>query len=127
MAKKSLEETVASAAQEFALQVIEAVKGASLQELMALQKAPKKRGRKPGRPKKAKAVAKKKPGRPPKSKTVAAKRTVANKKRSINYPKCAYPGCGKNRYAKGKGFCGDHFKEFKTGKIKDADKYKKKK
>ena len=36
--------------------------------------------------------------------------TSANKKRSANYPKCSVPGCGKNRYSRGNGMCGAHFK-----------------
>ena len=32
--------------------------------------------------------------------------------RAVDFPKCAYPGCKKNRYARGEGFCGDHFKQF---------------
>ena len=74
-----------------------------------------KPGRKPGRPPKAVArVIAKKPGRKPAKKVAkkAAKKaamTSANKKRSAHYPKCSVPGCGKNRYSKGNGMCGEHF------------------
>ncbi len=34
-----------------------------------------------------------------------------SKKRSRKYPKCAHPGCKKNRWTRGKGFCGKHYKE----------------
>ena len=131
MANKSLEQAVSEAAQAFALEVVEAVKGASLQELMALQGAPKRLGRKPGpkpgtkRKKKPgpKPGAKRGPGRP--KKKVAVKK-VATKKRIVkNYPKCAYPGCGKNRFPRGKGFCGDHWRQWKDGKIKAASAYAK--
>ena len=117
MARSNLEKAIAEAAQGFALQVVEAVKGATLQELIALQQdgKPKRRGRKPGR--KPKAVAKK----------AAAKKAPAKKKRVVkNYPKCAYPRCNKNRFPRGKGFCGEHWKAFEAGKIKAADQYKKK-
>jgi len=122
MPKSKLEKAIAEAAQGFALQVIEAVKGATLQELIALQEgtAPKRRGRKPGR----------KPGPKPKAaaKKKAAAKAPAKKKRVVkNYPKCAYPGCSKNRFPRGKGFCGEHWKLFESGKIKSADYYNKKK
>ena len=128
--KTSLETAIAKAAQAFAMEIVEAVKGASLQELLALQgEKPKRRGRKPGpKPKaKAKAKAKRKPGRP-KKKVVAKKKVAVKKKRVVkNYPKCAYPRCNKNRFPRGKGFCGDHWRQWKAGKVKDAESYKKKK
>ena len=138
--KTSLENAIAKAAQSFAMEIVEAVKGASLQELIALQgDKPKRRGRKPGpKPKaKAKAKPKKKPGRPKKAaakrgpgrpkKKVVAKKAVKKKRVVKNYPKCAYPRCNKNRFPRGKGFCGDHWRQWKSGKIKDATTYKKKK
>ena len=141
----NLHATIEKAATTFARSIIAAVKGSTLQELLAIQgstggaAAPKRRGRPP------KAKPGRKPGRPPKvttkvkttvkkptkrvskkaakktapkagkkaAKTVA--KTSANKKRSINYPKCSVPGCGKNRYAKGNGMCGEHFKASKAG------------
>ena len=55
MAKSQLEKAISQAANDFALQIIEAVKASTLEELLALQnaEAPKKRGRKPGRPPKS--------------------------------------------------------------------------
>jgi hypothetical protein len=106
--------TIEKAASTFALSIIAAVKGASLQELLALQGCA---ARKRGRPPKAKLG--RKPGRPAKATAVKASAkkiakktamTAANKKRSANYPKCSVPGCGKNRYSKGNGMCGAHFK-----------------
>jgi hypothetical protein len=113
------------------MEIVEAVKGASLQELIALQgEKPKRRGRKPGpKPKKKPGPkAKRGPGRPPKAgkKKAAAKKTVKKKRVVKNYPKCAYPRCNKNRFPRGKGFCGDHWRQWKAGKIKDAEHYKKK-
>lgn len=133
MAKSTLENAINEAATKFAAEIVEAVKASSLQELIALQKAetPKRRGRKPGpkpkatekkKPGRPKKVEKKKPGRPPKKVEVKA----TKKKRVVkNYPKCAFPGCDKNRFPRGKGFCGDHYKEFQAGKIKAAEEYKK--
>ena len=118
--KSSLETSVAQAAAAFAAQIVDAVRGATLQELIALQgaaaaKVPgKKRGPKAGR--KAKAV--------PKAAKAAAK-PKAKKRVVKNYPKCAYPKCGKNRFPRGKGFCGEHFKAFEAGKIKAAKEYRK--
>lgn len=105
MARSNLEQAVEAAAQSFALEVIEAVKSATLQELIALQAGgtPKRRGRPPGR---------KKPGPKPQKK-VAAKAPAAKKKRVVkNYPKCKAKGCNKNRFPRGKGYCGDHWRQF---------------
>jgi hypothetical protein len=112
MAKTNLEQAINSAAGKFALEIVEAVKGATLEELIALQSGTprKKPGPKPGA---------KKRGRPPKKVAVKKKRVVKN------YPKCAYPSCNKNRFVRGKGFCGDHYKKFTEGKIKSAEEYKK--
>lgn len=129
----NLQSAIENAANAFAREIIAAVKGATLQELLGMQgeaaaapgrkrgRPPKaKPGRKPGRPSKATATKKvkakpgRKPGRPArvtaKKITKKAAKTAANKKRSINYPKCSVPGCGKNRYAKGNGMCGEHFR-----------------
>ena len=122
-----LASVIEKAADAFAKEIIAAVKAATLQELLALEggaapvvtaakrrgRPPKaKPGRKPGRPAKVKPG--RKPGRPAKAiaKKIAKKTamTSANKKRSINYPKCSVLGCGKNRYSKGNGMCGAHFK-----------------
>jgi len=43
-----------------------------------------------------------------------------------NYPKCAYPKCNKNRFPRGKSFCGEHWRQWKASKIKAASTYKKK-
>jgi len=137
----NLQSAIETAADAFAREIIDAVKAATLQELLAMReisvKAPGRRrgrppkakpGRKPGRPPKAatKKATAKKPGRKPAKKAAkkAAKKTArkairktaktpAKKRRSFNYPKCSVPGCGKNRYARGNGMCGAHFKASK--------------
>ena len=134
----NLQSAIERAADAFAREIIGAVKGATLQELLAMRDvAVAAPGRKRGRPPKAKPG--RKPGRPAKvaakktaKKTVkkafkqavkkAAKKQIkkavkapAKKKRKINFPKCSVPGCGKNRYARGNGMCGDHFKASKKG------------
>ena len=114
MAKSNLEKAIEQAVEGFALEIVQAIKASTLQELVALQgDAPKKVG--------------KKPGRKPKEATAKAAAKPAKKKRVVkNYPKCAYPKCNRNRFVRGKGFCGVHWKEWLAGKIKDADHYKKK-
>jgi hypothetical protein len=106
MRKNRLQQVVALAAEKFALEIIAAVKASSLQELMSLTgksaPAPKK-----GRP----AAAKKEKAATPKKKRVVK-----------NYPKCAFPGCKKNRFPRGKGYCGDHWRQWKEGKIPAAGK-----
>ena len=134
MAKKNnLEVAIQNAAKDFALQIVEAVKSATLEELIALQADPKpttaKRG--PGRPPKKRGPGrppkKRGPGRPPKAAPKSTTTTDPAKKRVVkNYPKCAYPSCKKNRFPRGKGFCGDHWRLFQEGKIKAATSYKKK-
>jgi len=117
MAQNRLEETVAKAAKRFALEILAAVKGSSLQELMALSQGGAPAGEKKG-----------KPGRKPGVKAAKAVKAVKapaaakpRKKRVVkNYPKCAFEGCGKNRFPRGKGYCGDHWKQWKDGMIPAA-------
>ena len=106
-----LEKQIEEAAAAFALQVIDAVKKATLQELMALQAegaTGKRRGRKPG--------------------NAAEPKKVDGRKNRIvkNYPKCAYPKCNNNRFPRGEGFCGEHWRQWQAGKIKSAAEYAKK-
>lgn len=94
---------IRNAADKFADSILAAVKGASLQELLALQAgAPAARR---GRPPKAKAG--RKPGRPPKA---VAKKAAAKAAKKIKWPKCKHEGCKRNAWAQGKGFCGQHAK-----------------
>jgi hypothetical protein len=137
MPKTNLEKTIAIGADAFALWIVNAVKGATLQELIELQssvmpktgdrKPRRKHARKPG-PKPGVKRAKPGPKRGAKSahgRKVVKKATTKKKRMVKNYPKCAYPGCGKNRFVRGKGFCGDHWRMWVAGKIKSADNYKK--
>ncbi|MDD5308623.1 MAG: hypothetical protein PHU25_14995 [Deltaproteobacteria bacterium] len=91
-----LHAAIENAATAFSARIVALVQGATFGEISALHvgTTKAKTGRKPGRPKAA---------------TTAAK-SEANKMRSLNYPKCSVPGCGKNRYAKGNGMCGEHFR-----------------
>ena len=101
MQRRKLEVDVARLVQDFAMELIEAVKKSSLAELAAI-----KGGAGPG-PKPAEAEARATGGR----------RRAGGKRRKFNYPKCKIEGCGRNRYARGQGFCGLHFKEYEAGKI----------
>lgn len=116
MAKTTLETAIEKAAGDFALVIIDAIKSATLQELMELQQSTGLPASPPRPP-----VARKAP-----APAAAAAPAAPRKKRVVkNYPKCAYPGCNKNRFPRGKGFCGEHWREFKEGKIKDAAFYRK--
>ncbi len=125
MAKSAFEKSIDEVTEAFALQVVEIIKGATLQELIGLQMGdlPKKPGPKPG------SKMRKKPGPKPGAKAAAAALDLtrpARRKRVVkNYPKCAYPGCNKNRFVRGKGFCGEHWRMFEAGQIKSAEEYKK--
>ena len=90
-------------------------------------KAPgKKRGPKPGKKRGPKAGKKEKPVAEA-AKAVEPKTTkpVAKKRVVRNFPKCAYLRCKKNRFPKGEGYCGEHWRAFKAGKIGAAGTYKK--
>lgn len=106
MAKTNLEKSISEAANSFALEIIEAVKNATLQELIAMQGSEV--------PRKTRSA----------TKRAAASKSTAAPKKKRNYPKCAFPSCEKNKFARGKGFCGEHWKEFMAGKIKAAEAYK---
>jgi len=96
-----LASVIEKAADAFAQEILAAVKAATLQELLALE----------GRAAPVVAAAKRR-GRPPKEKVRAGKRA------KIKWPKCRHKGCTKNAWARGKGFCGEHFKTSKAAKKK---------
>lgn len=108
MPKTTLEQVILEAARQFAIQVVEVVKSSTLQELLHLQGEARSRSRR-GRPLAAEKD---------------ATTTATKVKKFKNYPKCAYPKCNKNRFVRGKGFCGDHWRAWLEGKIKAADAYK---
>ncbi len=67
-----------------------------------------------------------KPGPKPATKTKKAVAAKPLKKKRVvkNYPQCAFPKCNSNRFPRGKGFCGEHWRMWLAGKIKDASTYK---
>ena len=103
-----LESAIEKAANAFAREIIAAVKGATLQELLALS------GDAPGRR-----------GRPHKSAVAVKDKVKARRRAKINWPKCKHRGCKKNAWSRGKGFCGEHAKVAKAAK-KSAKKVAKK-
>lgn len=40
--------------------------------------------------------------------------------RRKKHPKCAFPGCTRNRFVRGRGYCGKHWKRWKRGELPDA-------
>ncbi len=113
MARTNFEQEIQDAVQDFALRIVEAVKGATLQELTFVNDAAP-----------FPAFRKNKPGPKPRI-TRDDEAPVPKKKRVVrNYPKCAYPDCEKNRFVRGKGFCGAHWRQFEAGEINDADFYR---
>jgi hypothetical protein len=119
----TLVSTIEKAADAFAKEIIVAVKAATLQELLAMQGgvAPTVTGAKRrGRPPKAKPG--RKPGRPAKAKAKKVAKKAAKvrvgRRAKIKWPKCKHRGCKRNAWARGKGFCGEHFKALKTVKKK---------
>jgi len=54
----------------------------------------------------------------PEAKADSMAETVAAKK---VHPTCIYPGCEKNRFVRGRGFCGKHFRKWRKGKIADPE------
>jgi len=109
-------ETVREAVGNFVGVIIDAVKASTLQELLELtdgaptaRKPGKRRGRPPGR-----STSRRKLGRPAKAATKRAGGTAATapakKRAKIAWPKCKHPGCEKNAWRRGDGYCGDHFK-----------------
>lgn len=103
---------------EFAEKLVSLMKDQLFGSMASLGQAEVPVRRKRGRP--AGSTSKKtrgrKPGRPPKAAKASARpaRKTVRKKRS-NYPKCAFPGCKKNRFSRGGGYCGEHWRMQKAG------------
>lgn len=104
MAKSKLESSISEAAGNFVDRIVDAVKQATLQELIGMKGAVIPSVSKSG-----------------KTAAQASDEASPRKKRVHNYPKCAYKGCNKNRFARGEGFCGEHWHMLKEGKIKPAN------
>ena len=104
-----LTQNIELAAQNFAKAIVDLITQASLQELLELQNVKTSRG--PGRPAKVKAEEDIEAAKPRK------------KRKKHDYPKCAHPECNKNKWARGEGFCGEHYKAWKARKIKAAKHY----
>jgi hypothetical protein len=92
---------IEKAANAFAKEIIAAVKGASLKELLALEGG---------------AVPARKRGRPPKAVVDSKAKPKARKRAKIKWPKCKHRGCKRNAWERGNGFCGKHAKTAKAKK-----------
>lgn len=125
MSKSHLEQVISEAASQFALTIVDVLKSATLEEMLEMQKSVGSRtGRTPAAPAPVAPRAVAAPAAP-RAEAPAASRVSKKKKRVVkNYPKCAYPGCDKNRFPRGKGFCGEHWRDWQAGKIKDAESYR---
>jgi hypothetical protein len=121
MPKTQLQKAIEQAVENFASNIVGAVRGATVQELVVLQSGEtiKSPGRGPGRRPASKIVA---------QVEVSTDKVAPEKKKRVvrNYPKCAYPRCRRNRFVRGKGYCGKHWKMWLAGEIESADHYKKK-
>lgn len=111
---------------EFADKIIGLMKEQLFGSMAGLVQAEAPVRRRPGRPVGSKSVKKRgpkgrRPGRPKKAKTAptkTARKTVRKKRR--NYPKCAFPGCRNNRFPRGGGYCGKHWRANKAGELATA-------
>jgi hypothetical protein len=89
----SIHTAIESATTRFVAAILEAIQSATLTELLALQ---------------ANTTAPARRDRPPKvAKTVKA---PARKRAKMTWPKCKEPGCKKNAWRRGHGYCGEHAK-----------------
>ncbi len=113
MPSARLEHLIVSSAAEFARHLVNALRDATVQDMAELQLEPA-----PPRPKRQRQ-----PSRPPIRPAASAPTPKPRKKRTA-YPKCAYPGCDKNRFPRGRGYCGDHWRKWKAGEIPGAEEYR---
>ncbi len=113
MAKTDLEIIIQRASADFALFIVDAVKSATLGELVALQSP-------------SEALLETTGYEPSDIEETEEPAEPKRKKRIVkNYPKCAYPNCNNNRFPRGKGFCGEHWRQWMSGEIEDAADYRK--
>ncbi len=131
MPSNRLDDLIISSASEFALRIINAVRSATIQELTDFEMKPV-----PNRPtRRLVRHGGQAPIQPPapdmdqqpiqhSDQPPMAAPTLKPRKKRTNYPKCAYPGCEKNRFPRGKGFCGDHWRKWELGEIKSAEEYR---
>ncbi len=116
MANNELEIEIRQAVIEASQQIVAVIKNSTLQDLIALQAQGKSLA---GRS--AKRTVSSSNAVP--DETIAAEPEANNKKGKIPYPKCAYPGCDRNLFMRGKGFCGVHWKMWRSGQIEDSAHY----
>lgn len=104
MSRGNIEQQIKQAAETFALHIVAVLKDATLAELMQLQSTVNSQRNSPGSSH---------PDLPFKRRRVV-----------LNYPKCAFPGCVRNRFVRGKGYCGEHWRMLEAGEIGPAEGFK---
>jgi hypothetical protein len=100
MRENGLRRAIDAAVAEFTELMLDAVRGLPLDELSAL------RGED--------LIVRPEPEPEPKPKPKGS----AKRRR---HPKCAFPGCERNRFVRGHGYCGKHWKRWKRGELPDAE------
>jgi len=99
MPKTGLEKAIEEAVADFTDLIVEAVRELPLDELSALRDED--------------LIVRPEPEPAPKPK----QKGRAKRKK---HPKCAFPGCERNRFVRGHGYCGKHWKQWKRGELPDA-------
>jgi uncharacterized Zn finger protein len=56
-------------------------------------------------------------GAPPPVEATKPARVKTVKRGASSYPKCEFPGCDRNRFPRGRGYCGEHWRLWKAGQI----------
>ncbi len=129
MPSARLEHLIITSAAAFARHLINALRDATVQDMAELQLDPApKRPEHFRRPVRTESPALGDP--PTRQPTPRFARPASTepvrkpRKKRTNYPKCAYPGCNNNRFPRGKGYCGEHWKKWKAGEIENAQEFK---
>lgn len=103
MSRGKIEQQIKQAAETFAMYIVSILQDATLAELMELQGSTEKQ----------------------RSNISGASEFKLKRRRVVhNYPKCAFPGCANNRFVRGKGYCGEHWRQFEAGEIGPAESFK---
>ncbi len=118
MSNTRLARAIGEAANEFAVKVVEALKGATLEEIIEFQSLDELvRFQKDDEVEPGEASS---PPAPPlqKGKKRGPKPKLKPKVmpvKSRGHLQCAHPDCTRNRYPRGQGYCGEHWRELKEG------------
>ncbi len=129
MPSTRLEHLIVSSAGEFAQYLVNALKDATVQDMAELQLKPAPR--RPDRLRSHERTEGPDMGDPSVrqpaqrfTRPAATESSRRPRKKRTNYPKCAYPGCERNRFPRGKGYCGEHWRKWQAGEIEGAEEYR---